>query len=356
MGLSEPEKAAREAFLEELDQATEQTVAIWLEELGIESDETSSEKAAYWRDGGNVESSETGNTIFQWTYRDQIYPMRLGVTKPGAVVDLSHVGLTERDVEAMFDPIPKDYRGQVVVEHDRFNGICIKGEYEHRLSNEGSIAFYARMLDVPGGAALIELFAYDAFQDDLEDFGTKMMRHFSDIVAEAGITWLCLRAGLDFGKYSFAQMEFDYADPDDHLIRVNRLQWWAGKRGITLMPSDLSMLVTPSDFARFDNGAEVGRIDNPEVLEDDTFPIGKAFMLDAAGHGPWDAMYNAQQPLLEPFKGVNGKIYPKARFVRYNVPWLDPAKHVVVVGHERILPKGMSDFWFWDDWLQDDLV
>ena len=74
MGLSEPAKAARKAFLAELDRDEVEVMERWAKELDLKGDEVSSEKAAYWLNGGAVDASETGNTIFQWTYRDQNYP------------------------------------------------------------------------------------------------------------------------------------------------------------------------------------------------------------------------------------------------------------------------------------------
>lgn len=117
-----------------------------------------------------------------------------------------------------------------------------------------------------------------------EDFTARVIR----TAKEKGLESISLEANISIGRYAWAKKGFDYRDPDTLQTALTTLGYWCKRKGITL-PETLNIR-SANDMANFRiPGVKIkaSQIKNEAVPVDLEMDVGKAFMLDRAGHGSW---------------------------------------------------------------------
>ena len=217
---------------------------------------------------------------------DALWNTRVKEMQEGALEDM---GLSEDDIKEMF-ALP-GAGTDVVVYGD---GLA---EIIWRDTDSGDVMGTAtRGFNYAGGICENkDLFINDKYQD--LDFGQSLYARQKEILAE-GYAEIRLYANVSIGKYAWAKQGFDYVDSGEGEDQRVELQAWMTNLGLVREAGEygrkIDKFTGPSDYATFDvPGVKItgSQIRNSDVDPDYVMHIGKAFMLDANGHGSWDGVY-----------------------------------------------------------------
>lgn len=218
---------------------------------------------------------------------DALWNTRVKEMQEGALEDM---GLSEDDIREMF-ALP-GAGTDVVVYGD---GLA---EIIWRDTDSGDVMGTAtRGFNYAGGICENkDLFINDKYQD--LDFGQSLYARQKEILADRGYAEIWLYANVSIGKYAWAKQGFDYVDSGEGKSQRVELQAWMTNLGLVREAGEygrkIDKFTGPSDYATFDvPGVKItgSQIRNSDVDPDYVMHIGKAFMLDADGHGSWDGVY-----------------------------------------------------------------
>jgi hypothetical protein len=107
---------------------------------------------------------------------------------------------------------------------------------------------------------------------------------------DAGYSRIELGANSTIGRYAWARKGFDYvADDKERMTKraSRKFREWADERNVLV--GAWPEFKSAKEVADFDIGTKLRGIDidNPDVPDNATLHVGKAFMLDKIGHGEW---------------------------------------------------------------------
>ncbi len=122
--------------------------------------------------------------------------------------------------------------------------------------------------------------------------GRALYKQQIDVLTRAGYEEIQLYADITIGRYAWAKMGFNYADPGETASTSGRFQKWADKRDIKPPKGGWPKFKSAYDVATYKIpgvsmvGKDIANRDVPLSMKMD---IGKAFMLDKEpdGHGAW---------------------------------------------------------------------
>lgn len=138
------------------------------------------------------------------------------------------------------------------------------------------------------------------FEEALQgrDIGRNLYARQIETYKALGVDRIVTDADVSIGKYAWAKMGFDYLAPNETKLRRKNAQfeYWAGKQGIPTPPGGWPTFSHPYEFATYRHPDGV-KISSKKLgswmgsLKPGDYDIGKAFMLDDAGHGSWEGVY-----------------------------------------------------------------
>lgn len=138
-------------------------------------------------------------------------------------------------------------------------------------------------------AAYMELMYMEASHQD-RGVGDAVLRNHMEAFRRMGVEKVTLQADITIGRYAWAKRGFQYAEPNAAAQATARFKTWCQAKGIRL--KEYPTFRTPQDVATFSvPGKKIParKINCPGIRPGD-YDLGKAFMLDANGHGPWDGV------------------------------------------------------------------
>ena len=121
-----------------------------------------------------------------------------------------------------------------------------------------------------------------------------VLRGVADYAEEQGIEDITLNADITIGRYAWARYGFNYLEPAVWRREAPlRFRDWAASQGIGEPPGGWPQFETPQEVISYTIpgvtllGKQIG---NRDVRPNLRMEVGKAFMLDDAGHGDWDGI------------------------------------------------------------------
>ena len=118
----------------------------------------------------------------------------------------------------------------------------------------------------------------------------------ADGLAEAGYERAILLADMTIGAYAWAREGVKYAMPDEAEKVTAHFAKWVQTRRVPDLEDRLPTFKTPQDVATYKHPdgfvLASNEISNDDVKPNRVYDIGKAYMLDALGHGPYDAVFD----------------------------------------------------------------
>lgn len=173
-------------------------------------------------------------------------------------------------------------------------GLHIKGEWRDTTNNK-KIGQFERYLHKNGkDAELAELAMEEKYIG--KGKGVQAARQWLDGLAEAGYESAHLLADMTIGAYAWAREGVQYALPDTAEQVTSHFAKWIEMRRVPSLRDRLPTFHTPQDVATYQH-PDGFVLDSSEIRNDDinrsrAYPIGKAYMLDALGHGPYEAVFD----------------------------------------------------------------
>lgn len=260
---------------------------------------------------------------------------------------LKEFGLTPQDLEDLSDLGVDNVQTQIEVtvkgRGDRY--LEIKGEWDHITQLE-HIGNFERTLDrTEMTATMSALHLKSAYMG--QGNGTRVARNWYQKLADAGYQKATLFANSTVGMYAWAREGAQYAYANQPAHQTRKFAEWVKSKKIPGLEGALPTFSNPQDVADYyhPEGYSVkgSQIDNAAVKPDAVLHLGKAFMLDSAGHSAWDAIIN-----LADWKGRSRKSVTVADLIAGN-----DDDDLCYVDMDHSIP-GASDAVFFAQYLSED--
>ena len=246
------------------------------------------------RPGERGGSRKEGNTPLR-SVKPGTRKLTIGSTKLSGDVDrVEHFGLEAEGLAKIIDLGDGTRAKAIIRDTEGPLGLHVKGEWHDTTTNK-KIGQFERYLYKNGkDAELVELAMEEKYIG--KGKGVQAARQWLDGLAEAGYERAILLADMTIGAYAWAREGVKYAMPDEAEKVTAHFAKWVQTRRVPDLEDRLPTFKTPQDVATYKHPdgfvLASNEISNDDVKPNRVYDIGKAYMLDALGHGPYDAVFD----------------------------------------------------------------